>query len=179
MRDDYERLLTTLHRAMIEFDFDDPKRIQHFAKVHSYAKLIGQLEGLDEKTLFNLEVAAYTHDIGIHVAEEKFGYQNGKLQEELGPAAVRTLLNRLGVPEDVTKRVTWLIAHHHTYTDISAIDYQILVEADMLVNTFEDAESFANRTGEKMRETAKNVRDKYFATRAGTSILNDMFGLDN
>lgn len=43
---------------MIDFDKGDPKRIQHFLKVHSFAKLIGEGENLDEKTLFILEADA-------------------------------------------------------------------------------------------------------------------------
>ena len=36
------------------------------------------------------------------------------------------------------ERVKYLIAHHHTYDAIDGIDYQILVEADFLVNILED-----------------------------------------
>ena len=36
----HERLLT----AAIEYDKGDPKRIQHFIKVHSFARLIGKQE---------------------------------------------------------------------------------------------------------------------------------------
>lgn len=32
----------------------------------------------------------------------------------------------------------YLVGHHHTYKDIDGLDYQILVEADFLVNYFED-----------------------------------------
>lgn len=56
--------------AMIDYYKGDPKRIQHFLKVHAYAKLIGEQEGLDKKTLDILEVAALTHDIGIKISEE-------------------------------------------------------------------------------------------------------------
>ena len=41
--------------AMIDYYKGDPKRIQHFLKVHAYAKLIGEQEGLDKKTLDILE----------------------------------------------------------------------------------------------------------------------------
>ena len=58
---------------MIAYYDGDPKRIQHFTKVHSYARLIGIGEELDDASLFILEAAAYTHDIGIRVAEEKYG----------------------------------------------------------------------------------------------------------
>lgn len=57
--------LNNLCSMMIEFYRDDPARIQHFIKVHSFAKLIGEEEHLDEKLLYILEAAAYVHDIGI------------------------------------------------------------------------------------------------------------------
>ena len=64
--------LDDLFMDMIAYYDGDPKRIQHFTKVHSYARLIGIGEELDDASLFILEAAAYTHDIGIRVAEEKY-----------------------------------------------------------------------------------------------------------
>ena len=37
------------------------------------------------------QTAALTHDIGIHVCEEKYGNCNGKLQEKEGPAIAKKL----------------------------------------------------------------------------------------
>lgn len=54
---------------------------------------------MDAKTLFILETAALTHDIGIHLCEEKYGNCNGKLQEKEGPAIAAKLLAELGFPE--------------------------------------------------------------------------------
>ena len=73
-------MLNKLHMAMIELYKGDAKRIQHFCKVHSYARLIAQMENMDEKTLFTIETAALTHDIGIHICEEKYGECGGRLQ---------------------------------------------------------------------------------------------------
>ena len=131
-------MLNQLHLAMIELYSGDAKRIQHFCKVHSYAKLIAEMENVDEDTLFVLEAAALTHDIGIHLCEEKYGNCNGKLQEKEGPAIAKKLLSDLHFEERVSERVQYLIAHHHTYENIDSIDYQILVEADFLVNMYED-----------------------------------------
>ena len=39
----------------LAFFSGDPKRIQHFMKVHSFARIIGTKEGLDETSLFLLE----------------------------------------------------------------------------------------------------------------------------
>ena len=81
--DSYSRgQLDDLYMKMISYYEGDPKRIQHLTKVHSYARLIGRGEQLDEGTLFTLEAAAYTHDIGIKVAEEKYGRSDGRLQEQ-------------------------------------------------------------------------------------------------
>ena len=90
---------------MIELYRGDAKRIQHFCKVHSYAKLIAEMEGVHPKTLFILEAAALTHDIGIHLCEEKYGNCNGKLQEKEGPAIAKKLLGELGFAEEDRKSV--------------------------------------------------------------------------
>ena len=131
-------MINRLHMAMIELYKGDAKRIQHFCKVHSYAKLIAQMENVDEKSLFIIETAALTHDIGIHICEEKYGECGGRLQEKEGPAIAAELLDRLGFDSKVSERVQYLIGHHHTYNIIDGIDYQILVEADFLVNICDD-----------------------------------------
>ena len=64
-------MINKLHMAMIELYHGDAKRIQHFCKVHSYAKLIAEMENVDAKTLFILETAALTHDIGIPICVKK------------------------------------------------------------------------------------------------------------
>ena len=50
---------------MTEFFAGDPKRIQHFIKVHTFARVIGRAEGLDIRTMYCLDVASAVHDIGI------------------------------------------------------------------------------------------------------------------
>ena len=66
-------MLEKLFLEMISYYSGDPKRIQHFTKVHSYAKLIGEREQLSPEELYILEAAAYTHDIGIKPAEGSTG----------------------------------------------------------------------------------------------------------
>lgn len=161
-------MLNKLHLAMIKLYRGDAKRIQHFCKVHSYAKLIAETENMDKKDLFILEAAALTHDIGIHVCEEKYGNCNGKLQEKEGPAIAKKLLQELGFAGDISERVQYLIAHHHTYDKIDGMDYQILVEADFLVNIMEDNLS---------KEAASHAYHTIFKTECGRQICRDMFGL--
>ena len=159
-------MLNKLHMAMIELYKGDSRRIQHFCKVHSYARLIAQMENVDYKTLFIIETAALTHDIGIHTCEEKYGECGGRLQEKEGPALAKELLERLGFETDISERVQYLIAHHHTYNNIDEIDYQILVEADFLVNIMEDGLS---------KEAALKAYESIFKTTCGKMICREMF----
>lgn len=131
-------LLDRLAMAMIEYDKGDPKRIHHFLKVHDFARLIGLAEGLDERTMLRLEAAAYVHDIGIHEGERRFGRNDGKIQEDLGPAEAEPMLRELGFAPEDAERILWLVGHHHSYGSIDGPDAQILAEADMLVNQYED-----------------------------------------
>ena len=159
-------MINKLHMAMIGLYHGDAKRIQHFCKVHSYAKLIAEMENVDAKTLFILETAALTHDIGIHLCEEKYGNCNGKLQEKEGPAIAEKLLAELGFSREVSERVQYLITHHHTYNNIDGIDYQILVEADFLVNLFEDKVS---------PDGCRNAYHKIFRTESGKRLYRTMY----
>ena len=73
--------MSTVATEMIKYYAGDKKRINHFIKVHGYAKAIGEAEELDERTMLILETAAYVHDIGIKISEEKYNSSAGKYQE--------------------------------------------------------------------------------------------------
>lgn len=161
--------LDDLFMDMIAYYDGDPKRIQHFTKVHSYARLIGIGEELDDASLFILEAAAYTHDIGIRVAEEKYGRCDGKLQEQEGPIIAQKMLSQLGFENYIVERICFLIGHHHTYYNIDGLDYQILVEADFLVNLYED--DAGNRAIDKAYK-------RIFKTETGKKIFRLMFGYE-
>lgn len=161
--------LDDLFMDMIAYYDGDTKRIQHFTKVHSYARLIGIGEELDDASLFILEAAAYTHDIGIRVAEEKYGRCDGKLQEQEGPIIAQKMLSQLGFENYIVERICFLIGHHHTYDNIDGLDYQILVEADFLVNLYED--DAGNRAIDKAYK-------RIFKTETGKKIFRLMFGYE-
>lgn len=160
--------ISKLAVAAIAYDKGDAKRIQHFIKVHSFAELIGRMEGLDSRTLEILRAAAVLHDIGIHAAEEKYGNCSGKYQEIEGPAPAREILSRLTTDEELIDRVCFLIAHHHTYSGVNGSDWQILLEADFIVNAYEDA---------LKADAIRHFRDNIFKTQSGLSLLNKIFAL--
>ena len=157
-------------RRMVLFDKGDARRIQHFLKVYMFAALIGKMEGLPPEQQEVLEIAAILHDIGIIPAEKKYGFNNGKLQEQEGPAYARALLQEAGgYQPELIDRVCFLIAHHHTYEGVDGPDWQILLEADFLVNSYEK---------NMPEEAIKKMRSRVFKTGSGIAMLNNQYGYD-
>ena len=150
--------LQAVTAAMIAYDAGDPMRIHHFLKVYAFARLIGLSEGLSADLQEITEVAALVHDIGIHRAE--------KYQEELGPAEAEALLYALNASSALTARVSYLVGHHHTYTNIDGLDYQILVEADFLVNLYEDQIPAAAK---------KHAYTSIFRTETGKRLCRELY----
>ena len=151
---------------MTHYYAGQPHRIQHFMKVYGYAKLIGEEERIDARTQEILNAASIVHDIGIKKSEEIYGDSIGSHQEELGPAIAENMLKKLGYDEELVQRVSYLVGHHHTYDPIDGMDYQILVEADFLVNLFEN---------ETSRKPAEMALERIFKTETGKEICKTMF----
>jgi hypothetical protein len=60
-----------------------------------------------------------------------------------------------------------MIGNHHSYKNIDGLDFQILVEADFLVNIYEDNLD---------KGAIESIRKKIFKTATGLKILNSMYG---
>lgn len=153
---------------MTEFFAGSPKQIHHFLKVAAFCDAIASAEGLAEPLRQRLVLCGLVHDIGIKPADQKYGRHDGPLQEQEGPAAARPLLEACGLSPEEIDRQCWLIAHHHTYENVTDIDHQILLEADFLVNAYESGLS---------AEAIRTMRDRVFRTAAGIRLLNTMFAL--
>lgn len=166
-----DKKLFALYNTMLKFFSGDPRRCQHWVKVHSFARQIALGEGMEEHKLFVLEATAMLHDCGIKPGEIKYGegHAHGHVQEVEGPPEAEKMLKALDFEEADIERICYLIAHHHTYTNIDGLDYQILVEADFLVNLFEYGD---------YEKTAPNTLKNIFRTKTGTQICKDMFGLE-
>jgi hypothetical protein len=160
------KILAQLADAMTEYESGVPRRAGHFLKVHGYARIIGELEGLPEDTLFTLETAAIVHDIGIKPSLAKYGSSAGKYQEREGGAVARDMLGKLGFAPGIIERVVFLVEHHHTYEDINGLDWQILLEADFLVNMLEE-----DMTRPAIEAAYRNV----FRTAAGKRICERLY----
>ena len=116
--------------------------------------------------MFTLELAALVHDIGINPSLAKYHSSAGQYQQIEGPPLARRMLARYDIANDIVERVCYLVAHHHTYTQMDGLDYRILVESDFLVNLYEDQSSV---------HAIQTALSRYFTTETGRWLLQTMF----
>lgn len=159
-----------LYNAMIDLFTGDARRCQHFIKVASLAKHLAESEGANAELIELIEAAGLVHDCGIKPGEAKYGagHCTGKIQEQEGPAVARELLQKLGYASEKIDRICYLVGHHHTYTNIDGLDYQLLVEADFIVNFYEDGTP---------RENIAKAVEKIFRSPSGIKLAKAMFGV--
>lgn len=151
---------------MIDFYEGNLPDINHFLKVYAYARTLGQLEKLDEKTQEILEIAAIVHDIACPICREKYGNTDGKHQEAESEALLRVFLQEFELEPDVLERVIFLVCHHHTYDGVDGSDWQLLLEADYLVNADEMNLS---------KEAITTFRDKVLKSQSSIMLLNSIY----
>jgi hypothetical protein len=163
---------------MISYNAGDAKRINHAVKVFAYAHHIALCERCADETVLTIDCASILHDIGIHEAERKHGSAAGNWQELEGPPIAREMLAEIGVASRTTsrtgsltdsrvaERALFIIGNHHSYAKIDNIDFQIVVEADFIVNIDED------RMG---ADAIAAVKKNIFRTKSGIELLESLF----
>lgn len=157
--------ITHLMERMIAFSEGNIHDIDHFVRVWNYARTIGELEGLDADTQYVLEVAAIVHDIACPLCRIKYGNTNGKRQEKEGAPMAAAFLADSGMTPEQVDRVAYLVGHHHTFSGIDGVDWQILVEADYIANATENGYSEGN---------VRNFMEKVFRTDAGKRLVSSI-----
>lgn len=90
----------------------------------------------------------------------------GNIRKNSGQRRHASLLEQLHVAENDIDRVCYLVGHHHTYSHIDGLDYQILVEADFLVNLYEDQIS---------EHGVDSALGHIFKTKTGTQLCQLMY----
>jgi len=147
----------------------DQRRINHALKVLDYAEKIMAGETLDEEKRKIVTITALLHDVGIKIAEEKYGSSAGHYQEIEGPAIVQEMMCRQGEHSELIERVSYIVGGHHTPAKNNGLDFQILWEADLLVNIEEDG---AVSQGDNQLKT---VIARNFKTFIGIMIAKNKF----
>lgn len=151
---------------MINYFGNDARRINHALKVYGFACAISSGVELTEEERTVLALSAILHDIGIREAERKYNSASGTYQEREGPPVAAAILKEAGISGVIIDRVCHLVGNHHSYHKIDGVDFQILVEADFLVNAFEDNMD---------KESIESIMGKYFSTETGIRLLERMY----
>jgi hypothetical protein len=74
----------------------------------------------------------------------------------------------LNVEEEMAEEICDIIGHHHSPREEETLNFQILYEADWLVNIEEDGIS-------KVREKVEKIIKKAFKTATGKDLAKRMF----
>jgi HD domain len=152
--------LERLWREVTGYFGDDAERIEHTRRVTDYAREIFSVEQADRTVV---EASAMLHDIGIPEAERKHGSAAGPYQEIEGPPIVREILERLGADADFTETVARMVGSHHSPGEIETPEFDILWDADWLVNL---PAEHGDQTPEKRRAMIHRI----FHTATGRAI---------
>ncbi|GFI61514.1 hypothetical protein IMSAG049_00673 [Clostridiales bacterium] len=151
----------------VEYNGNDPERIHHLIKVHSFARIIGKSEGFDENNQKITEISAILHDIGIHNCLEKYKSIDGKYQEIEGVIVAKEILEKVNVPAWIAKRVCYIVGNHHTLKAIDGMDFQVVVEADILANIYD--KKFTDK------DRIRKIKESVFKTNKGKQLLEQMY----
>lgn len=146
----------TYIKALREYFGMDTKRIEHALKVLHYAELIMEGENVNEETRKVVTITALLHDVGIKAAEQKYNSSAGHYQEIEGPPIAVVIMQQQAETAAIIPRVAYIIGGHHTAAKNDGLDFQIIWEADLLVNIEED--ELAVKTDNLPSVIAKNFR---------------------
>ena len=156
-----DKIIAAVAIAMMQENEGDQRRIEHSMKVFAYAQTMGILEYLEPEQQQVLEITALLHDIGIHISEQKYNSSACSYQEFEGPLVVAEILRTIQLPLPIVDRICYIISKHHTYSVIDGPDFQLLIEADFLVNSVEE-EMSESQIKAFSNSTFKSKSGKYF-----------------
>lgn len=143
----------------------DAKRIEHAKKVLDFAEEILRREESDWHIVVP---AAILHDVGIKIAEQKYGSAAGNYQEKEGPQIARDILKKLNFKKEDIEEICDIIGHHHSPGAVNTRNFKVLCDADWLVNLKEEA---------VIRDKAglKEAISKVFNTKTGKEIAERIY----
>lgn len=158
--------ITPIMMKMIKESQGNHHDINHFIKVHSFARTIGLSEHLSQELQDIVEITAIVHDIACPLCRKKYGNTLGKYQEQEGMILTRAFLEEFDLSDDMLERIVYLVGHHHTLNQIEGMDYQIIIEADYLVNADESQYSL---------NAIDHMGHHVFKTDTGKQLLKDIY----
>lgn len=127
-----------LHHALL-YEQGHIRRTEHILKVYALAKLLGEKQNISPEEKIILHASAIVHDIAIKYCKEHFqGDASQPKQQEVAPKMVQHFLKQANYDACYFQPVTDLVLHHHDYHAIHDHLLQLLIEADIIINCYEN-----------------------------------------
>ena len=137
--------------------FQEDRFIEHTLKVLARAKQICEGERIDDAFILQVAIlGSIFHDIGIPDAVTKHTSMEAPYQEQEGPPVARRLMGEEGVRPDILERVCYIVGYHHTADKVDGLDFQVIWEADFIVNI--DEGNIVLEPGEVERSVDENLK---------------------
>ncbi len=143
----------------------DTKRINHAKKVMGFAEELLKQEKADWHIVIP---ASILHDVGIKVAEEKYGSSAGHLQEKEGPEIARKILLKMGFKKEDIIEICDIIKYHHSPGKLTSQNFKLLYDADWLVNLKDEVDT-------KNKVKLKAIIEKVFLTDTGRKLAEKFY----
>ena len=152
--------------ALIEKELEEEGIVPYCPKCQQYRfpmyNVAVSMIVVDEETGKILLIQQYGKLSYILVA----GYVNrGEAEEH---AVVREFLADTGMTAEQIDRVAYLVGHHHSPAQIDGIEYQILIEADYIVNASESGYD---------QQAIRTFMEHTMKTAAGIRLTKTVFGV--
>ena len=123
------------------FKKTDKSQIPHTVCVVYYTHIISQMENIPERESLLLEISAILHDVGCPNSKKKFGNTLPHNQETEGALLVPVFLEKLITGKILTeKECEWIktvVGSHHNHLSAQKFSFEIMADADMIVNNQE------------------------------------------
>ena len=143
----------------------DARRVAHAQAVLAEAESLAHSEAADWHIVVP---AALLHDVGLKAAEEKYGSDEPRYQEQEGPPLARAILLKLGLQLRDIDEVCDIVAHHHSPRVRETANFSVVYDADCLVNLG------ASAAGRPRGELEQQVRQR-FLTESGRKRAGELF----
>ena len=160
-----EDIKQDLKQKLVAYFGADKKRIEHAKRVMYFAEELLKQETADWHIVIP---ASILHDVGIKVAEEKYGSSAGHYQEKEGPSIARKILLEMKFKNEDIDEICEIIAHHHSPGKINTINFKVLYDADWLVNLKDELNI-------KDKSKLKEVINRIFLTEAGKTLAEKLY----
>lgn len=136
---------------MKQYHRGDVGKIQHFVRVYTLAKSIGELERLGDEEQLDVELAAVVHNV-----------------EGNRVPVVRDILRECEINDEAAMKVCHMVENIENYDHIGTLDHQILIEAKLIVDFKEQ-----NIPEKEIIRKAEDI----FITNTGKLFLKRAFNL--